>query len=150
MTLAQGIYPVSHSWRWCPAQRRVSWSWNLRNFCQTDQTDCFLGYLVEKYSKLAKPDICKCQACWRFLTCQARRISRFDPVGTTSGDVGTLLYRVSEDPKQDCATSPQVTGFSRMKFDSGSDVWVTRTPTWTQHQGALMWLFKDVQTGTGS
>ena len=32
---------------------------------------------------------------------QARRISRFDGVGTTSGDVGTLLYRVSEDPKQD-------------------------------------------------
>ena len=29
-----------------------------------------------------------------------RRVSRFDPVGTTSGDVGTLLYRVSEDPKQ--------------------------------------------------
>ncbi|CAJ1348007.1 unnamed protein product [Effrenium voratum] len=31
------------------------------------------------------------------------RISRFDGVGTTSGDVGTLLYRVSEDPKQDVA-----------------------------------------------
>lgn len=30
----------------------------------------------------------------------ARRVSRFDPVGTTSGDVGTLLYRISEDPKQ--------------------------------------------------
>lgn len=31
------------------------------------------------------------------------RVSRFDPVGTTSGDVGTLLYRISEDPKQDVA-----------------------------------------------
>mmetsp|Transcript_25685 Transcript_25685/g.58249 ORF Transcript_25685/g.58249 Transcript_25685/m.58249 type:complete len:312 (-) Transcript_25685:82-1017(-) len=31
------------------------------------------------------------------------RISRFDGVGTTSGDVGTLLYRVTEDAKQDAA-----------------------------------------------
>ena len=29
-----------------------------------------------------------------------RRISRFDGVGTTSGDVGTLLYRLTEDAKQ--------------------------------------------------
>ena len=35
-----------------------------------------------------------------FFLCLRRRVSRFDPVGTTSGDVGTLLYRVSEDPKQ--------------------------------------------------
>ena len=34
---------------------------------------------------------------------QEVRVSRFDPVGTTSGDVGTLLYRVSENPKQDAA-----------------------------------------------
>ena len=134
MTLAQGIYPVSHSWRWCPTERCVSWSWNLRNL--TDQTDCvfFGGYLLEKVlesiSKLARPYILKCQACWRFSDL-SRRISRFDPVGTTSGDVGTLLYRVSEDPKQDSATpgrckSWQVTGISRKKFDSGYDVWVTR------------------------
>ncbi|CAK9070041.1 unnamed protein product [Durusdinium trenchii] len=31
------------------------------------------------------------------------RISRFDDVGTTSGDVGTLLYRETEDPKEDAA-----------------------------------------------
>lgn len=96
---------------------------------------CFFGgYLLEKVlesiSKLARPYIWKCQACWRFSDL-SRRISRFDPVGTTSGDVGTLLYRVSEDPKQDSATpgrckSWQVTGISRKKFDSGYDVWVTR------------------------
>ncbi|CAE7572194.1 unnamed protein product [Symbiodinium natans] len=31
------------------------------------------------------------------------RVSRFDGVGTTSGDVGTLLYRVTDDAKQDAA-----------------------------------------------
>ena len=34
------------------------------------------------------------------LTADWRRISRFDGVGTTSGDVGTLLYRLTEDAKQ--------------------------------------------------
>ena len=29
-----------------------------------------------------------------------RRVSRFDAVGTSSGDVGTLLYRVTDDAKQ--------------------------------------------------
>ncbi|CAE7759653.1 unnamed protein product [Symbiodinium pilosum] len=31
------------------------------------------------------------------------RVSRFDAVGTSSGDVGTLLYRVTDDAKQDAA-----------------------------------------------
>ena len=136
MTLAQGIYPISHSWRWCPTERCVSWSWNLRNL--TDQTDCvffggvFAGKGARNYLEISKAWYLEMSSmlCWCFSDL-SRRISRFDPVGTTSGDVGTLLYRVSEDPKQDFATpgrckSWQVTGISRKKFDSGYDVWVTR------------------------
>lgn len=43
---------------------------------------------------------CLWKVCYFPLFFGARRVSRFDPVGTTSGDVGTLLYRISEDPKQ--------------------------------------------------
>ena len=40
--------------------------------------------------------------------CKLRRVSRFDDVGTTSGDVGTLLYRETDDAKQAQGLATQV------------------------------------------
>ena len=60
----------------------------------------FILYISVYFLYFLRFNGCLWKFCYFPLFFGARRVSRFDPVGTTSGDVGTLLYRISEDPKQ--------------------------------------------------